>query len=330
MGKSLRRIILKSVYLVHSNLFSIIFVIVFQFGCSARQIFIPYDKHIQAKIVVDGIERSFHYYLPTSYNPKNPLPVIFILHGGGGSPQSMINLTRISDHAERKNFIAVYPQGYGNRWNDGRGIQGSIADEKNIDDEKFILNLKSFFINNFSTDSGRFGILGFSNGGFMTWKLACSEQNEFHKYSSVAAGISVPIYNQCKPKHYKSMLLIFGEKDEVVPFSGGKIQTSLNGKTSYLGETKSYYDSLDFWSRINSCQNQNTEFISDVNRKDSKAILKTTYKNCASNVELEGYAIKNLNHIWPNGFYYHSENNFGYLSSEIDASELIIDFMLTR
>ena len=69
-----------------------------------------------------GYERTYHIYIPSSYNSSVKLPLVIALHGRGGNGESMILLTRGGFNwlADRDGFIAVYPDGIDRGWNDSR------------------------------------------------------------------------------------------------------------------------------------------------------------------------------------------------------------------
>jgi len=53
------------------------------------------DKQSEQKTInltIDGNDRSFIVYLPTGYNNAGKMPLIFVIHGGSGTPEGMINL----------------------------------------------------------------------------------------------------------------------------------------------------------------------------------------------------------------------------------------------
>src|SRR5579859_812579 len=74
-------------------------------------------------ITVGGVQRRYLLHLPPGYEPAKPAPVMFMLHGGGGTPErtGARDLPRYSDP---KGFIVVYPEGLTKGWNDGRDIPG--------------------------------------------------------------------------------------------------------------------------------------------------------------------------------------------------------------
>jgi len=69
---------------------------------------------------------------------KEPMPVVFVLHGGGGTARQIERTTKFDDLAEREGFVVVYPESVGGNWNDGRGVEFMQAQRENIDDVKFV------------------------------------------------------------------------------------------------------------------------------------------------------------------------------------------------
>ena len=69
---------------------------------------------------VDGIERDYFVHIPEGYNSEELFPLVFVLHGGGGSAEKIGKFTGFTELSDQENFIVVYPQGDEKHWNDGR------------------------------------------------------------------------------------------------------------------------------------------------------------------------------------------------------------------
>src|SRR5437899_3134245 len=69
----------------------------------------------------EGRDRSYFVHLPPRYDSKTLLPLVVVLHGGGGGMQNTgagmqpgaVLLTGMSLKADEENFIVVYPSGTG-------------------------------------------------------------------------------------------------------------------------------------------------------------------------------------------------------------------------
>ncbi|MBA3073867.1 MAG: hypothetical protein FP831_09745 [Anaerolineae bacterium] len=66
------------------------------------------------KLTSSGEYRSYQLYVPNSYNPKRPAPLVISLHGYSSKPSDMIYSSRWNDLADEEGLIVVYPLGYGN------------------------------------------------------------------------------------------------------------------------------------------------------------------------------------------------------------------------
>ena len=62
-------------------------------------------------IVSSGEEREYLLYVPKSYDPTRPTPLVITLHGGAGWPVAQKDLSKWNQQAERDGFLVVYPAG---------------------------------------------------------------------------------------------------------------------------------------------------------------------------------------------------------------------------
>ncbi|WP_242935282.1 alpha/beta hydrolase family esterase [Leptospira kobayashii] len=299
------------------------------FSCKTLPKFIPVQNHKSSQIISNGIERSFRYLLPGEYK-KNSLPLIFVLHGGGGSSEAMIYLTRLSEKVDQDRFIVVYPEGFANRWNDGRGIKHSITDQKNTEDVLFFRDMVTYFKKNYQIDESRIHVVGLSNGGFMAQRLACEAPDIFASSFSVAATTSKFLSQNCTLNGPLSIGFIFGKKDDIIPYNGGTIYIPKNPSNDKdrigAGESISFQDSLKFWSEKLQCTSENKRYIQGLKPKINKDIIRYDYESANSSLKLRAFLLENGGHIWPHGFFYHNDKKYGYLSEDLDASSAVLDF----
>ena len=66
--------------------------------------------YISETIQHDGLIREYSIYVPASYDGTTNFPLLFNLHGGGGTIASHIGIADMSPIADTANFIVVYPQ----------------------------------------------------------------------------------------------------------------------------------------------------------------------------------------------------------------------------
>ncbi|TGN20495.1 poly(3-hydroxybutyrate) depolymerase [Leptospira idonii] len=299
------------------------------FQCKSLPDFVPVHEHMSDKIISNGIDRSFRYYIPKN-KKEGQMPLIFVLHGGGSSGEGMIYLTRLSERAEKDGFIVVYPDGYANRWNDGRGVKHSITDQKNTNDVLFFKDMVQYFRKKYTIDEKRIHVVGLSNGGFMAQRLACEASEIFASGYSVAATTSRYVANNCNLTEPLSMGFIFGKKDDIIPFKGGTIYIPISQENQKdriaAGESLSFMDSLQFWKEKLKCDLIQEKYIARLSSSLKRDILEYRYQSCDAKNKLQAHLIESGGHVWPHGFYYQSEKKYGYLSDDLDASSVILNF----
>lgn len=162
-------------------------------------------------INVEGKDRRYWLYVPASVAGKTNVPVVFSLHGRGGTDDpnddnsSKYGKPTFTSLADKEGFIVVYPQGRdgtnkadypddGN-WNDGFvGTTGWEATGKENADTKFIKALVDKIQDDYKTRNNsnsyisvnpkRFYLCGFSMGGMMTYACAKVLNGTFAAYGS--------------------------------------------------------------------------------------------------------------------------------------------------
>ncbi|NBC09200.1 MAG: hypothetical protein GVY26_18565, partial [Bacteroidetes bacterium] len=151
-------------------------------------------------ITYQGLARQYVVHEPAAYDDQAPLPVVLVLHGGGGSAQVTQNFTMMNPVADANGFLAVYPQGYtenssGFVWADGRG---TAADAEGIDDVGFVGRLIDSLQLQYKIDTTRVYACGFSNGGFMTQRLACELDGRFAAMAGLGCSMDVSLFADCE------------------------------------------------------------------------------------------------------------------------------------
>ena len=162
--------------------------------------------NVARTINVDGKTREYWLYVPASVKGQENVPVVFSLHGRGGTDDpNDAGKPLFTSLAEEKKFIVVYPQGRdaekdkadypGDDWKEGfGGTTGWEATGKENADTKFIKALvdkiqadyktKNASNSNISVDPKRFYLCGFSMGGMMTYACAKVLNGTFAAYGS--------------------------------------------------------------------------------------------------------------------------------------------------
>jgi polyhydroxybutyrate depolymerase len=192
-------------------------------------------------ISVGGRDRVYRLHKPSGLPASASLVVV--LHGGFGSAEQAERSYGWDQLADSAKFVAVYPDGVKRAWNvNGGGCCGRPAQE-NIDDVGFISAVVANVAKNIGIDASRVYATGMSNGGIMSYTLACNT-TLFAAIGPVAGTQLDP----CRSPHAVSVMAVHGTADPMVPYGGGP------------GHGFAHIDGLPIpelnalWRRVDQCQ----------------------------------------------------------------------------
>jgi polyhydroxybutyrate depolymerase len=254
---------------------------------------------IEKKIQIAGIERSYIMHLPPNALDGHDMPLVVVLHGGGGDAQIAARQTHFDEEADRESFVVAYPNGtdrfrplmnlIGKRgfltWNAG-GCCG-YAMEHNIDDVGFLRAVVAEIERDHAIDHGRVYAAGMSNGGMMVYRLACEVSDVFAAVGVVSGGL---VTHPCAPHAPVSVIHFHGTDDQYVPINGGVGRKSLTG-TAF----PPVRDTILFWVSVDECHAQ-----PQVSRTP-KGVLELDYHECRAGTAVTHYIIEGGEHAWPDG-----------------------------
>ena len=142
------------------------------------------QQTIYSNVNHNGISRDYILYVPQSYDSNVKIPLVFSLHGKSLTNVINMNITNFNDIADTANFIVVYPQGeldvsLTTGWNVGWSFSSGA------DDIGFIDDLIEWSSDNYNVNTNRVYSTGMSNGGFMSYHLACNLGSKIAAIASV-------------------------------------------------------------------------------------------------------------------------------------------------
>ena len=226
--------------------------------------------------LVDGrpVERLFRIHAPRNIDPRRRYPVIFFLHGSGGTGQ---NYERQHNQAVNNGrFVGVYPDGHNRGWNmtgDGRTTADDVA---------FITEIIEQLDGLQNIDPERRFVLGSSNGGGMAQKLAV-ETTHFKAITALVTQLYIGNEpNERTPNI--SVLQILGMLDETIPYEGGRGP----GPTLRLYPAE---ESAAMWAEHNGCEAPVVD--------DNEERILITYGACDDEVRVVHYGVKQSGHRLP-------------------------------
>ncbi len=251
----------------------------------------------------DGGTRDYRLRLPPQYSPNGQaLPLVFNLHGYGSNAFEQELYTNFVPLADAEGFIVCHPDGLNNAWNVGFG--GTTADDVDFLD-KLIDSLSA----NYNIDLSRVYSTGMSNGGYMSYKLACELTHRIAAIASVTGSMVPSELTICSPSRAIPVMQIHGTADAVVAYNGSNISTPIESL-------------VEWWSNINGCMDG--PFVTDVpdiNTDDGCTAELYEYTSCDENVKVEFYKITGGEHTWPDALL-----DIGVTNRDFNGSSTIWEF----
>lgn len=278
-------------------------------------VFLIVDKR-SGTIVSSGEKRAYLLHVPESYNGANPVPLVIAIHGFAEWPAHEALISHWSDVADEEGFIVVYPSGtrFPKRWRaSGTPVDGEDA----LIDVRFIADLIDHLQSQYNIDPARIYANGLSNGGGMSYLLACTLSNRLAAVGSVAGAYLYP-QEDCTPARPVPMIVFHGTADPIVPYSGGPSH-SFDVPFPFIPAWVKGYAAT-----VNHCEPTPELFPSSGND-----ISGMRYTGCDEDAEVVFYSIAGGGHSWPGGDpipYW----IVGKTSQSIDATRVMWDFFLSH
>lgn len=204
---------------------------------------------------VNGDKRPYLVHIPTQSQAGQALPMVLALHGGLGNMhvQASERFYHQVSAAEKYGYIVVFPNGYSRlpggkfaTWN--AGLCCGPAVKKQSDDVAVIRAIIEDMQQRAQVDAKRIFVDGMSNGGMMSYRLACELSDTV---SAIAAVAGTDNTQRCQPARPVAILHIHAKDDDHVPFDGGKGQKSMVDVSF-----NSVPATIQKWVRINQAQPQ--------------------------------------------------------------------------
>ena len=307
---------------------SCLFVLAFS-SCSPTHMGKSYpNDHGDSKrsMTYKGRTRTYQLHIPPLHDKRTNLPLVIVLHGGGGTGKNMKRyLTRggLDALADEEGFVVIYPDGVERHWNDGRDLDRYRAHREDVDDVGFISKLIDHHVATLRIDPRRIYVTGISNGGLMSYRLACQLTEKITAIAAVTASLTEKLVATCRPSESVSVLIMNGTEDPLVPWDGGDIHL---GRRTF-GRVLSTRDTVSFWVERNGCSSAAALVEAwDEKREDGTRVRREVYGGCDNGVEVMLYIIEGGGHTWPGGYQYLPEWVIGKTSLEMNANDRIWRF----
>lgn len=149
--------------------------------------------------------RDAQLYVPASYDPATPIPLVLGFHGAGGSGNGWLNATRVE--ADRLGFAILAPDSRGQTWDALRGLFGADID--------FVNRALAETFDRVNIDATRMGIGGFSDGATYALSVGLANGDFFPKVIAFSPGFVLDAPEHGQPKFF----IAHGTADTILPIN---------------------------------------------------------------------------------------------------------------
>ena len=262
------------------------------------------------EVVTSGKKRRYLLHVPKTYQANRPTPLVICLHGFAEWPAHLQWLSHWNQLAEEFGFLVVYPAGssFPLRWFCNGPLNPT---EQAQQDVQFMADLVAQLKEHYHVDESRVYANGLSNGGGMSFLLACRLSERIAAIGSVGGAYLQP-WAEYQPKRPVPAILFHGTADPIVPFHGGP-----SGMFAIpFPDIPQWVQSL---AERNGCQPIPTPLPA------SGSVSGLRYTGGPSSAEVVFYTVRGGGHSWPGG---KEMPTFivGPTSPDVDATRLMWDF----
>ena len=232
----------------------------------------------------DGVRREAIVYAPEAATGTGAAPMVLNFHGyGGTAADHMESAADMRSLADQEGFLLVYPQGTrlngSSHWN---SAAPSDDNKSSADDFGFVAQLIEAIGSSYELDTDRVYAAGYSNGGMMSFGLACYLGDRIAAVASVSGAMLDDIGVECTPPHPTSVVTLHGTADSVLPYEGGEGMRSAE-------------EAAEFWAELNEI----TEAPTSTSTTDRGTQVESfVHTGGAGGTEVHHHRVVGGGHVW--------------------------------
>ena len=269
-------------------------------------------------VTTPAAERPYQVFVPSSYTNGTAAPLVILLHGYGATGDIQNLYLGVESLAERHGFLYVHPDGTKNAlgdqfWNATDACCG--AGLSTVDDVAYLTGIIDSVSAQYDVDPKRIYFMGHSNGGFMSYRMACELSDRVAAVASLA-GATFLDTSQCTPSQPVSVLQVHGTADATIKYDGGI--TRGIGK-----EYPSAAATVAAWAAYNGCAgviaSVGTPLDLEANVAGAES-QRTAYAGCPAGIDVQLITVQDGPHI----------PAVGLADGSHPLTEAMIDFLLAH
>ena len=169
-------------------------------------------------------DRPIEVRVPDDLDPADPAPLVVLLHGFGVSGEIQDAYLGMGDAAIERGMVFVAPDGTPNGagrrfWNATPACCGRGSD---VDDVAYLTDVIDKVRQDHPIDPTRIYLVGHSNGGFMSFAMACARADAIAAIAAIEAA-TFDDADACAPSEPVATLQVHGTSDTTIIYGGGTI-----------------------------------------------------------------------------------------------------------
>lgn len=242
------------------------------------------QQTIQGNFMHDSISRNYLLYVPASYSHTTSAPLVINLHGYGSNALEQMYYSSFMPIADTAGFLVVHPNGTldftsTTHWN--------TFGFSSVDDIGFISALIDTLASAYNINLNRVYSTGMSNGGFMSYSLACFLSSRIAAIASVTGTMTQNNFNTCNPGRPVPVMQIHGTADLTVPYNGNALFVPVQ-------------DIINKWVTHNNClPNPIVTQVPDIDTTDGCTAEHHLFEGGSVGATVELYKVIGGGHSWP-------------------------------
>jgi len=235
-----------------------------------------------------GGDRPVEIRFPSSYDHSQSYPLIIVLHGHSAGGLVQLIYSRIDDLVQDPGYLVLAPEGVvasdGHQsWN---ATDACCHNEDLPDDATYIRGLIDEVSGVYNVDPNRVFLWGHSNGGYMSFRMACDHADVLAGIVSLAGATWLDA-GKCSPSEPVSILMIHGTEDDAVLYEG-------DGFSPGVDQT------MTMWADYNGCAATRTTDAQRLDLDNNLSAQDTDVErndDCPAGIDIELWTIRGGTHL---------------------------------
>ena len=163
----------------------------------------------------------FLNYLHIPQDLEDKAPLVVVIHGYTSAAENIMSYSKMNEVADREGFAVIYPQGtIDSQGNAFFNVGYEFNKDSKIDDVSFIRELVIQVRDTYQLSEKNIFATGMSNGGDMSYLLACTSSDLFKAVAPVAGVMMKETLDNSNPQNPIPDFEIHGTNDKISLFQG--------------------------------------------------------------------------------------------------------------